>query len=92
MVQVADGNDQYLYVADLTNRPELNAVRPDFHIIFDMDAAAAEATRRRVFDQAVADRVKLSGFHFPFPALGFMARQGNGYRFVPGDWSAATVG
>lgn len=88
-VHIADGAEQMLYVADLTNRPELNARRPDFHIAFDMDAAAAEATRRRVFDRVAADRMRVSGFHFPFPATGFMAREGQGYRFVPGDWSAA---
>lgn len=89
VVHIADGAEQMLYVADLTNRPELNARRPDFHIAFDMDAPAAEATRRRVFDRAVADRMRVAGFHFPFPATGFMAREGQGYRFVPGDWSAA---
>lgn len=89
-VHIADGAEQMLYVADLTNRPELNARRPDFHILFDMDAAAAEATRRRVFDRVAADRMRVAGFHFPFPATGFMAREGQGYRFVPADWSAAS--
>ena len=89
-VHIADGAEQLLYVADLTNRPELNGRRPDFHIIFDMDAPAAEATRRRVFDRVAADRMRVAGFHFPFPAAGFMAREGQGYRFVPADWSAAS--
>jgi glyoxylase-like metal-dependent hydrolase (beta-lactamase superfamily II) len=88
-VHVADGNDQFMYVADVTNRPELAARRPDFHIVFDMDGAAAEATRRRIFDQVSTDRIRTAGFHFPFPALGNMAKDGNGYRFVPGDWAAA---
>ena len=88
-IHVADGGDQFLYVADLTNRPELNARRPDFHIVFDMDAAAAEATRRHIFDRAAADRIRVAGFHFPFPATGFMAKEGNGYRFVLADWAAA---
>jgi glyoxylase-like metal-dependent hydrolase (beta-lactamase superfamily II) len=90
VVHVADGAEQLLYVADLTNRPELNARRPDFHIVFDMDAPAAEAARRRVFDRVAADRMRVAGFHFPFPSAGFMAREGQGYRFVPADWSAAS--
>ena len=89
VVHVADGADQFLYVADVTNRPELLARRPDFHIVFDMDGAQAEATRRRIFDRVAADRMRLAGFHFPFPAIGFMAKDGNGYRFVPSDWAAA---
>jgi hypothetical protein len=55
-----------------------------------MDAPAAEAARRRVFDRVAADRMRVAGFHFPFPSAGFMARDGQGYRFVPADWSAAS--
>jgi hypothetical protein len=59
------------------------------HIVFDFDAAMAEATRRRIFDRVSADRIRVTGYHFPFPANGYIAREGNGYRFVPADWSSA---
>ncbi len=88
-VHIADGAEQMMYVADTTNRPELLARRPDFHVVFDMDAAQAEATRRRLFDRIAAERMRVAGFHFPFPATGFMAKEGQGYRFVPADWAAA---
>jgi len=88
-VHVDGGGAQLMYVADTTNRPEIFARRPDFHGAFDMDPAAAEATRRRLFDRLVADRMQVAGFHFGFPATGFMAKDGDGYRFVPGDWAAA---
>ena len=87
--RIADGNDQLLFLADLTNRPELLARRPDFHAVFDFDPQMAEATRRRVFDMASADRIRVTGYHFPFPAAGYMAKDGNGYRFVPMDWASA---
>ncbi|MGG5808983.1 MBL fold metallo-hydrolase [Falsiroseomonas sp. CW058] len=89
VIHVADGAEQLMYVADVTNRPELAARRPDFHIMFDMDGAAAEATRRRVFDRIAAERMRVAGFHFPFPAIGHMAKEGDGYRFVPTDWAAS---
>ncbi|HYZ31452.1 MAG TPA: MBL fold metallo-hydrolase, partial [Crenalkalicoccus sp.] len=85
---IADGNDQMMFVADATNRPELLARRPDFHIIYDFDVEAAETARRRIYDQVAADRMRVTGFHFPFPATGWMAKEGAGYRFVPADWSA----
>lgn len=85
---VADGNDQLMFVADTTNRPELLARRPDFHIVFDFDPVAAEATRRRIYDRVAADRIRVTGYHFPFPANGYMVKEGNGYRFVPADWSS----
>ena len=49
---------------------------------------AAEASRRRIFDRAAADRIRVTGYHFPFPANGYMAKEGNGYRFIPADWSS----
>ncbi len=84
---VADGADQMMFLADLTNRPEVNARRPDWAIVFDMDGAAATASRRRVMDRVSADRIRVTGYHFPFPANGFMVRDGQGYRFAPADWS-----
>ena len=86
---VADGADQMMFVADTSNRPELLARRPDFHIVFDFDAVAAEATRRRIYDRVATDRIRITGYHFPFPANGFLAKEGSGYRFIAADWSSA---
>ena len=86
---IADGADQMMFVADTTNRPELLARRPEFHIIFDFDAVAAEATRRRIYDRVATDRIRITGYHFPFPANGYLAKEGSGYRFVAADWSGA---
>jgi glyoxylase-like metal-dependent hydrolase (beta-lactamase superfamily II) len=85
---VADANEQMMFVADTTNRPELLARRPDFHIAFDFDAEMAERSRRRIYDRVAADRMRVTGYHFPFPATGYMAKEGGGYRFVPADWSS----
>lgn len=86
---IADGAEQMMFVADTTNRPELLARRPEFHIIFDFDAVAAEATRRRIYDRVATDRVRITGYHFPFPANGYLAKEASGYRFVAADWSGA---
>jgi hypothetical protein len=45
------------------------------------------ATRKRMLDQVAADRVRVTGYDFPFPAHGFIARDGaERYRFVPSNW------
>jgi glyoxylase-like metal-dependent hydrolase (beta-lactamase superfamily II) len=86
---IADGAEQMMFVADTTNRPELLARRPEFHIIFDFDAVAAEATRRRIYDRVATDRIRVTGYHFPFPANGYLTKEGSGYRFVAADWTGA---
>lgn len=87
--RVADGDAQFMVLADLTNRPELTAPRPDWQIVFDFDGDAAAATRRRVFDMVATDRIRVTGYHYPFPANGFITRHTAGYRFIPADWSSA---
>lgn len=86
---IADGGAELVYLADTTHRPELIARRPDFQTVFDFDGAAGAETRRRVLDRVATDRVRVTGFHFPFPATGYIAREGGGYRYVPSDWAAA---
>ncbi len=88
VVHVADGNEQLLLLADITHRPELFARRPDYVSIFDFDGQAAAASRRRILDRAAADRVRVAGYHFPFPSNGYIAREGNAFRFVAADWNA----
>ena len=83
---IADGDAQLMYVADTTNRPVPMALNPGWHAVVDFDAAMAEATRRRIYDRLSADRVAMTGYHFPFPAYGHLTREGGGYRFRLADW------
>jgi glyoxylase-like metal-dependent hydrolase (beta-lactamase superfamily II) len=84
---VGDGADQLMILADTTHRPEVFARRPEMRSLFEFDAAAAEATRKRVLDRVATDRLKVVGFHFPFPAAGHVVRDGEGFRFLPVEWS-----
>ncbi len=54
-----------------------------------MDGAQAELTRRKLYDMLAADRMLVSGYHFPFPSLGYIEKAGNGYRLIPVNWNPA---
>ncbi len=54
-----------------------------------MDGAAAEATRRKLLDMAIADKLQVSFYHAPFPATGNIVKDGAGYRMMPVAWSPA---
>lgn len=84
---ITSGNDRLLLLADTTNHPALFVTNPDWSAVFDQDADEARATRRRLLDMAASERLTLGGFHFPFPATGHVAREGNGYRLVPVNWT-----
>jgi hypothetical protein len=47
---VKSGGQSFIYVADLTNVPELFARNPDWAVTFDMDPEMARQTRRKIFE------------------------------------------
>lgn len=83
---IASGAERMIFLADVTNTPVLFARFPDWHVMFDMDANKAVETRRKILDMAATDRIRVSFFHASFPATGFIAKEGGGYRFVPASW------
>jgi len=83
---VASGGRSMLVLSDTTNHPWLFARNPEWQPAFDIDGSMAVDTRRKLLDRAVADRMLVQGYHFPFPASGYIARDGKGYNFVPVMW------
>lgn len=77
------GGKGMMLTADTANHYVLSLQRPDWEVRFDMDKAKAAETRRRVFDMIASERLPFIGYHMPFPAVGFVEKQGEGYRFVP---------
>ncbi|MBC7578070.1 MAG: MBL fold metallo-hydrolase [Tardiphaga sp.] len=84
---LSSGSDTLFVQSDVTNLPALFATNPDWHVMYDQDPAQAQATRHKVYDMLVAEKMRVQGFHYPFPANGFVEKDGNGYRLVPAPWS-----
>ncbi len=77
------GGKQMLLMADLANHYVWSLAYPDWEVRFDMDKAAAAATRRRILGMVAADSVPVVGYHMPFPAAGYIETRGDGFRYVP---------
>jgi glyoxylase-like metal-dependent hydrolase (beta-lactamase superfamily II) len=87
---ITSGAGKLLVMSDTTNNPQVFARNPDWAAIFDMDAEVARTTRHKLLDMAASERMQVSFYHAPFPATGFIARDGaKRYRMVPANWSAA---
>jgi len=84
---LASGSDKLYIQSDVTNHPDLFARHPDWGGFFDQDPVQAVATRRKVYDMLVADKVLVQGFHYPFPGLARVEKAEAGYRVVPAAWS-----
>ncbi|MEP9376120.1 MBL fold metallo-hydrolase [Aquabacter sp. CN5-332] len=84
---LTSGNGKLFIQSDVTNIPVLFMRNPGWHAVYDMDAAKAEETRRKVYDMVSAERMLVAGFHFPFPAAAYVEKDGANYRYVPINWS-----
>ena len=80
---VADGGKQLMIQSDVTNVHYLFVRNPGWHAMFDMDGAKAEASRRKLYDQMVADKTMTAGYHWGMPNVGTIAKDGAGYVFTP---------
>jgi glyoxylase-like metal-dependent hydrolase (beta-lactamase superfamily II) len=75
---------QALCVAgDLGHHHVLTMDMPRRAFAFDTDGAQAIASRIRTFDRLASERVPILLYHFPWPGIGHVGRQGEAYRWVP---------
>ena len=86
---VIDGGSQSLLIwGDVMHMPALQAADPSICVVYDIDAAAAEASRRTALDMAAADDMLVAGMHLNFPAFHHVVRDGAGYRLIAEPWAA----
>jgi glyoxylase-like metal-dependent hydrolase (beta-lactamase superfamily II) len=84
---VASGSAKFLVQSDVTNIPALFLRNPDWHVLFDNDPNLAATTRHKFFDMAIADKLAIAGYHFSFPSVGHVEKDGSRYRLVPTAWN-----
>ncbi|MFQ0814730.1 MBL fold metallo-hydrolase [Brucella anthropi] len=80
--RVETGGKSLMLVSDTANHFVMTLQRPEWHVSFDIDKEAAVQTRKRMFDMIATDRLPFIGYHMPFPALAYLKREGEGYRYI----------
>src|SRR5689334_15496702 len=84
---VQSGTSKILLQADVSNIPELFLRNPDWHVAFDVDGDLAQKTRHKFYDMAAAEKMTVVGFHFTFPSIGHVEKDGTKYRLIPSAWN-----
>lgn len=77
---------RFLLWGDITNHYVMSLQRPDWHVKFDFDKEMAAKTRRRILDMAATEKMPVSGYHMPFPTVGFVEKKDSAYRWVPASY------
>ena len=80
---VSSGGESIFLIQDVSNHPAVSLAHPGWHLAFDQEPIAAEATRRRTLEWLAREQLPVQGFHFPFPGRAFIEADGDAYRAVP---------
>ncbi len=79
---ISNGGQQLIVTGDATNALALNVRNPDWQLVFDHVPDQAVATRKQLFDRAIAEKAMVAGYHWGTPNVGTIRKDGNGYAFT----------
>ena len=57
--------------------------RPDWSPRFDVQPDISPAARRKIYQRAADEKLLVFSYHLPFPALGYITVEGDGFRWQP---------
>ncbi|SFI11465.1 MBL fold metallo-hydrolase [Bradyrhizobium sp. Gha] len=80
---IESAGKSFCYVGDLTHHPVLLFEKPRMEFLFDTDSKLSVKSRVRVLDMLAANRTPLMSYHFPWPGLGHVGKNGDGFRYYP---------
>ncbi|WP_377298639.1 MBL fold metallo-hydrolase [Rhizobium sp. SGZ-381] len=78
------GRDNLVITGDACTSEVIFFQHPEWHFGFDTDADLALKNRRTLLDRAAHEKLKLLGYHWSYPGVGYAERAGGAYRFVAG--------
>jgi glyoxylase-like metal-dependent hydrolase (beta-lactamase superfamily II) len=85
--RLASDNAHLIVQGDVCNNPSVFMHHADWQAAFDNDPNLTIATRKKFFDMLAADKSTVAGYHFSFPSVGHVEKDGANYRLVPVVWN-----
>ena len=77
---------------DLAHHYVLLLRKPAWEFFADTDPKQSARTRSRMLDSFAANRTPILSYHFPWPGLGHVAKEGDGFAWVPAPTNVTTLG
>jgi glyoxylase-like metal-dependent hydrolase (beta-lactamase superfamily II) len=77
------GDDGLIITGDAIAVAAVYFPHPDWTFGFDADPALAVTNRTAMLDRAATDKIKMLGFHWQYPGIGYAERSGDAYAYVP---------
>ena len=80
VISVSSGDDRFFFIGDLLYDPK-DIEDPHWYSIFDFDPEQVVVTRKQIFELAVKEHALLLAYHLPFPGLGYILQNGQGWHW-----------
>jgi glyoxylase-like metal-dependent hydrolase (beta-lactamase superfamily II) len=80
---ISSDGKQACFVGDPTHHQVLLLERPRLEFAYDTDPKQSAESRVKILDMLARDKVPLMAYHFPWPGYGYVAKQGDGFRYFP---------
>src|SRR3954447_8010633 len=77
---ISSGGKQLCYIGDLTHHPVLLMEKPLTEFAYDTDAKQSAQTRVKMLNMLATNRIPILAYHFAWPGVGHVAKQGDGFR------------
>lgn len=84
---ISSGAESLFIWGDIVHYPNIQVERPEVTIAFDVNAAAAAATRRSVLDKVASDNRLIAGMHLNFPGFARVCASGETYKIIDEPWT-----
>jgi glyoxylase-like metal-dependent hydrolase (beta-lactamase superfamily II) len=81
-VELASGEERALHIVDAAAEPSLHLGHPDWFLLPDLWPVRALQTRRALLDRAANEDLLVLTAHFPFPGVGRVAADGDGWEWL----------
>lgn len=80
---ISSGKDSLCYIGDLTHHPVLLMQKPLTEFAYDTDPKQSAQTRVKMLTMLADTRTPVLAYHFAWPGVGHVAKQGDGFRYFP---------
>jgi glyoxylase-like metal-dependent hydrolase (beta-lactamase superfamily II) len=80
--KISSGGESLLYIGDAMHSSIVSVQKPEWPMAFDSDRKTAAASRAALLADAEKNGQRIYAVHFPFPGLGRIQKQGDGYVWV----------
>jgi glyoxylase-like metal-dependent hydrolase (beta-lactamase superfamily II) len=80
---ISSGGKQLCYIGDLTHHPVLLMEKPLTEFAYDTDPKQSAQTRVKTLKMLAEKRIPILAYHFAWPGVGHVAKQGDGFRYYP---------